>query len=255
MARYFDFSPVPYDPRMELVEAYNQATHEAPSVPIAPYLGLVAMRGVQEERMTLEDLVTFADRLEQPHLVAMRRAALLDHTPRGLSNPSDEMLARTAGFSMFSVLTAARELFARDRPGEMLDEIVRPQGPDDPAITEVIELLRDPDNLRTYITVLEVASSVMTLPQTRREATNPYKKAITEFANLYKGVTQENNPELWGQLMDLFGWQRQTVSERLERRILEALQAEQDPRNVNGRLHRLSTEQIRVLAHNLTRFG
>ena len=250
------YSPPPlevYNPRMVLAHAYNIDTRKIPSVPIAIHLGIVAMCEVGEGRMTLPDVVTFPDQLEEPHLAIMREAAIKDHGPRRRPPPSDKMLAKTAGFDIAWLLTAARELFRGDR-GEALETIIKPQGLDDPTIIEAIKFLTDPDNRQTLRTALEVVDKVVCLPTTRRNITRPYKDAITEFANDYDGVTPESDPVQWGQLMSLMGWQRKIVATRLRGRFTFALLAEQDPENEHGKLRHLTEHQAVTLAHNLTRY-
>ncbi len=242
------------DPMITLTHAYNEATHLLPSVPIAPHLGLVAMQGVRDGRMTFRDVVTFADRLEEPHFALLREAARQDHEPRTRPIPPDRTFAITAGFTMVSLWTAARELFRQDQPGKELEVIIKPEGPDDPAITETVELLGDGDNLQTYIDTLDIAADAMRSPGLRREALNPYKTAIIDFANEYDGVTRGTDPVRWAQLMHLTGLQRQIVSDKSQKHIMAALLAERGARINPGRLHHLSARQIKTVAHNLTRY-
>lgn len=247
-------TPAEYDPMLVLTEAYNEDTRLAPSVPIAPRLGLVAMEGVQQGSMTFEDVVTFADRLEEPHFALMRKAAQDEHGLRGLSVPSDDIFRITAGFDVVSLLTAARELFRQDQRGQSLDVIVKPTGPDDPVIVETIDLLSDPDNLQTYIDTLDVAAAVMRTPKLAEKVLDPYKGAITNLGNLYKGVTRDNDPVRWQQRMRLTDLQRRTVSTGAKRRILPALLAERGTGDEPGRLFHVPSLKLRILADNLTRY-
>ena len=243
-----------FDPRTILTLAYNEATALAPSVPIAPHLGLVAMEGVQEGSMAFEDVVTFADRLEEPHFALMRQAARDDHEPRHRPIPPDDIFRITAGFDVVSLLTAARELFRQDRRGQSLDVIIKPTGLDDPVIIETKELLSDRDNLQTYIDTLDVAATAMRSPELADDVLNPYKDAITDIENLYDGVIQGNDPVRWQQRVRLTDFQRRTVSTGVKRRILPALLAERGTGDEPGRLFHVPSLKLRILADNLTRY-
>lgn len=242
------------DPMFTLTLAHNEAIRLAPSVPIAPHLGLVAMEGVKEGHMTFEDVVTFADRLEEPHLALMRQAARDDHEPRHRPVPSNRMFAITAGFTVVSLLTAARELFRQDQRGQSLDVIIKPTGLEDPVIVETKELLSDPDNLQTYIDALDVAATVMRSPELADSVLDPYKETITNIGNLYDGVTQGNDPARWARRMRLNDLQRHAVAAGVKSAVLPALLAERGTDDEPGRLHHVSSLRLRTLADNLTRY-
>ena len=238
-------APPEFDPTLQLAAEFAERTRVVPQVPIAPAVGALAARLMDEGLMLPERFATFPADLNDTHLDVIEAAAVDEHEPRNLPIPSRDSLRRAAGFVTTSLLTTVDQLF-RGREGIALDNIHKP-AENDPAIAAATEHLRDPASRTLARAVFDAAAEVLGT-ETAAQRTAAYRAKITGIAREHGPVGPEDPERFAAKQADL-SVERKALSATLENMVWGSLSSER----VRGTLA-LSALQIDVAAHNLTRW-
>jgi hypothetical protein len=176
-------------PNLAIAASYAEATRKIPQVPIAPAVGVTALRLMEMGLFAPEEFAAYPASIGAAELDLIRAATDREHHPRRLPPVPDAAQRRALGFVTTSILTSADQL-ALGTDGVKLPNIHKPtEG--DPAIARATAQLGDPAFRGKMLGVLESADETLRMASTERRL-GQYRAAITGIATRYGAVGPED---------------------------------------------------------------
>lgn len=234
------------DPALALSYHFTELTRILPQVPIAPGLGAAACRMMDRGTLPPEGLAVWPSALGEADLALMAAGAFDEHHIRDLPLPSGDQLQRAAGFVASSLLTTIHQLSLGEE-GRSLPDIPRPVERD-PAVAAATDYLRDPEGRAAARDLFSAAEAALNTPLARVMA-RAYRSQIVQVAHEFGPIDAERDPTAYGEKQAVLSARRADIAYKLG----VIIRPELDARGV-GHHHELTSEQLDVATHNLTRW-